>query len=148
MASCRWLSMSEGPLDRRPPGVNQATVDAVGKLSGALETVEEARGHLYAFHRLTGTADFGVEEAADMLAEAGHEHLAERLRAELIGRNVISQRWTFQIVEDYDDGYYATIRELEATVRNELMDGNRHVREAELKAQRRTPGREGHEAAP
>ena len=34
------------------------TVDAVGKASEALEYVERARGHLYAFHQLIGRADF------------------------------------------------------------------------------------------
>ena len=48
-----------------------ATVRAVGKLTEALEAVEEARGHLYAFHRLTGTADFALEEAIGMLRDAG-----------------------------------------------------------------------------
>ena len=36
---------------QRPPGVGDATVAALGKLSEALECVEDARGHLYAFHR-------------------------------------------------------------------------------------------------
>jgi hypothetical protein len=30
---------------RRPDGVSEATVEALGKLSEALETVERARGH-------------------------------------------------------------------------------------------------------
>lgn len=139
---------ADDPLGRRPAGRDSATVEAVGKLSEALETIEEARGHLYAFHRLTGTADFAVGEAADMLDGAGHGELATRLREELVGRNVLPGRWTFQIVEDYDVGYYATIRGLEATVREDLMGGQRHVYEAELKAERRTSGRSGHEAAP
>lgn len=137
----------DGPLDRRPPGCDRATVEAVGKLSEALEAVEEARGHLYAFHRLTGTADFALGEATALLADAGHEELALRLREELVGRNVLPGRWTFQVVEEYDDGYYASFRRLEEFVRQELLDGRRHVYEAELKAQRRTPGREGHEVS-
>ena len=40
------------------------TVDAVGKASEALEYVERARGHLYAFHQLIGRADFLFEECA------------------------------------------------------------------------------------
>ena len=45
---------------RRPEGVDDATVEALGKLSEALEVVEDARGHLYGFHRLTGTADLAL----------------------------------------------------------------------------------------
>src|SRR5918996_2862828 len=39
------------------------TVDAVGKATEALEYVERARGHLYAFHQLIGRADLLFEEA-------------------------------------------------------------------------------------
>jgi len=140
--------MPDQPFDRRPAGCTDATVDAVGKLSAALETVEVARGHLYAFHRLTGTADFEAEEAADLLDRAGHGDLAAELRRDLIGRNVLEGRWTFQVVEDYDTGYYAAFQRLEAGVRGQLVDGQRHVHESELKEQRRTPGQPGHDAAP
>ena len=33
-------------------------------------------------------------------------------RPELVGRNVIEGRWTFQIVEEYDAGYDATLTDL------------------------------------
>jgi hypothetical protein len=133
---------------RRPDGVDDGTVEALGKLSEALETVEDARGHLYAFHRLTGSADLALGEAVDQLRAAGHAGLAERLETELVGRNVIPGRWTFQIVEAYDDGYYALFKELEKLARDELVQGRRHLFEAEMKEARRTHGRAGHEARP
>jgi hypothetical protein len=122
--------------------------DAVGKLTEALETADRARGHLYAFHQLTGTSDFQVEDAAEALRRCGQEELAGRLETELLGRNVIADRWTFQIVEDYDDNYWSIFRELEAEVRRTLTDGIRHVHEARLKEQRRTKDRPGHEKGP
>ena len=99
--------MSDGPDEQhtRPEGVDDATVDALGTLSEALEVVEHARGLLYGFHRLTGKADFTLGEAVEKLRTAGHDDLADRLERELVGRNVIDGRWTFQIVEDFDDGY-------------------------------------------
>ena len=41
--------MVDGPDSehRRPDGVDDVTVEALGKLSEALETVERVRGHLY-----------------------------------------------------------------------------------------------------
>ena len=42
---------------RRPPGADDATVEAVGKVSEALEWVERARGRLYDFHQMMGHAD-------------------------------------------------------------------------------------------
>ena len=132
----------------RPGGVDDATVEALGKLSEALEVVEDARGHLYGFHRLTGMADLALGEAVDLLRGAGHAGLADRLRTELVGRNVVQGRWTFQIVEEYDDDYYATFKRLEAAARDDLVDGRRHLFEAEMKEERRTHGRPHHEAVP
>lgn len=131
-----------------PPGVSDATVAALGKLSEALETADRARGHLYSFHQLTGSADIKLGDAVDALREAGHDGFADRLEHELVGRNVVAGRWTFQIVEDYDDGYWSLFRELELTARDELADGRRHLFEARLKESERTRGEQGHEATP
>ena len=70
------------------------------------------------------------------------------MERELVGRNVIEGRWTFQIVEAYDDDYYATFRELEKAARDALVGGRRHLYEAEMKEERRTGGEPGHEARP
>ncbi|PZE69760.1 MULTISPECIES: hypothetical protein [unclassified Curtobacterium] len=131
-----------------PEGVSEATIEALGSLSAALEVIEHARGLLYGFHRLTGTADLGFGEAVEQLRKAGHTELAERIDTELVGRNVIAGRWTFQIVEDYDDGYYALAKDLERTAREQLVDGKRHLFEASMKEDRRTPGQRHHEATP
>lgn len=140
----------DGPdaAHRVPPGVDQATVDAVGKLTAALEVVEHARGLLYGFHRLTGRADNDLRDALEALEAAGHTELATAIREDLHGRNVLRHRWTFQVVEDYDDGYWSAFRHWEQEARDRLMDGRRHVYEAQLKEQNRTHGRPGHEARP
>ena len=133
---------------QRPDGVSDATVEALGTLSEALECAEVARGHLYAFHRLTGTADLTLGRAVDQLRHAGHEELADRVDREVVGRNVIDGRWTFQIVEDYDSGYYAAFREVEQAARDALVAGRRHLYEAEMKEARRTHGLASHRARP
>ncbi|KQU28252.1 MULTISPECIES: hypothetical protein [unclassified Rhodococcus (in: high G+C Gram-positive bacteria)] len=132
----------------RPDGSDDATVSAVGSVSEALEWVERARGHLYTFHQLMGHADLQFGSAADELRDAGHGDAADALEREVIGRNVIEGRWTFQMVEDFDDGYWTTAREHERRIRDDLMDGRRHVFEAEMKENRRTHGKRGHEATP
>ncbi|MEP6799319.1 MAG: hypothetical protein ABI890_14285, partial [Lapillicoccus sp.] len=126
------------PQHTRPNGVSDATVEALGKLSEALETVENARGNLYAFHRLTGSADLALGEAVDLFREAGHSELADRLTTELVGRNVLEGRWTFQMMEEYDDGYYRAFKTAEEEARDELVEGRRHLFEAEMKEDRRT----------
>ena len=127
---------------------SDTTVDAVGKLTEALEFVERARGHLYSFHQLMGHADLLAGEASDALREAGADAIAERLETDLIGRNVLYGRWTFQVVEEFDDNYWSPFRDHERQVREELLDGARHVHEARMKEERRTHGRKGHEARP
>ncbi len=142
--------MADGPAERHrvPDGVDDATVVALGLLSEALETVERARGALYEMHQLIGGADLKLGDAVTALRDAGHAPVADRLDTELVGRNVIGGRWTFQLVEEFDDGYYATFRALEQAARDELVGGRRHLYEARMKEQRRTPGRPGHEATP
>jgi hypothetical protein len=139
---------ADGPdsAHRRPDGLDDRTVEALGKLSEALETVERVRGHLHSAHQLTGTADFMLDDAVELFRLAGHPKLAQRIAGELIGRNVIPGRWTFQLVEEYDDGYYADFKTIEKDARDELAEGKRHLYEAELKERRRTRGRPGHEA--
>lgn len=121
---------------------------AVGKVTEALETIERARGHLYSFHQLTGHADLQLDEAVARLRGTGHADLAQHISTELIGRNVLPGRWSFQIVEDYDDGYYRCFKETEQLVRNRLTDGHRHAYEMALKEHRRTTGHPAHTASP
>ena len=134
--------------EHRPPEeVSQGTVEGVGKLSEGFEYIERAKGHLYSFHQLMGRADFLVEEAAGLLREAGHPEFADRLERDLVGRNVLDGRWTFQVVEEFDDHYYEFFRGVERESRA-LTGGVRHLHEARMKEQRRSPGRPAHSEDP
>ena len=134
--------------DRTRPELDDGTVEALGRLSEALETVDQARGLLYGFHQLTGKADRLLQDAVGLLRAAGHGALADDLDRDLVGRNVIADRWTFQIVEDFDANYWGTFRDFDARARNELADGDRHVFEARMKESERTKGHARHEAGP
>jgi hypothetical protein len=133
---------------RRPEGVGDELVEAVGKVSEALEWVERARGRLYDFHQMMGRADLRFGEAAEALATAGASEPAHRLGEEIVGRNVVEGRWTFQIVEEFGDGYWAEARALERAIRGELIEARPHVFESEMREERRTHGRRHHEARP
>ena len=131
----------QAPEHERPDGVDDATVEAVGRLTEALETCERARGHLYDFHQLTGAADLELGDAVAQLRAAGHDGVADRLDRDLVGRNVLPGQWTFQIVEAYDDSYWSVFRELERDVRDQLIAGSRHLYEAEMKLARQSDER-------
>jgi hypothetical protein len=106
----------------RPDGLSDATVEALGKLSEAFEVIEQARGMLYGFHRMIGMADLSAGEAVEQLRAAGHE--------------------------DFDSGYYADFQRFDREAREELVQGKRHLFEAEMKEARRSAGRRHHEAQP
>jgi hypothetical protein len=135
-------------IERRPTGVSDETVEALGTSSEAAEYLIRARGALYEFHQLMGHADLLLGDAADALASAGYPAEADRLRAEVVGRNAIDGRWTFQIVEEYDALFYGPVQLHLQQLQDRLVDGRPHVFEAELKERRRSRGRRGHEHRP
>ena len=142
------MSDQPAPEHRRPDGVTDATIEALGKLSAALDHMEDARGHLYAFHRLCGSAETTMEEAAQMIRDAGHDDISDALDRDVLGRNPLPGMWSFQMVESYDDGYYADAKAIQQRALDQLVEGRRHIFEAEMKELRRTRGRKGHEAIP
>jgi hypothetical protein len=133
---------------QRPDGVSDETVEALGSLSRALETVERARGHLYAFHQLTGGADLALDQAVDLFRAAGHGDWADRVQHDILGRNVIPGHWTFQIVEAYNRTYYEPFRDFNRSALATLADGRDHLYEAAMKETRRTAGHPHHTARP
>ena len=108
-------------------------VAAVGKLSEALETVEQARGHLYAFHQLSGKADLLLADAVKELGSAGYKALAQQVEQVLVGRDVVRDMWTFELVETYDEQYWSIFRAVESQVRDQVSGGIPHIFEAEMK---------------
>ncbi|MFB7395218.1 hypothetical protein [Streptomyces sp. NPDC056191] len=136
------------PAHRVPDSLGEKTVRALGALSKALETTERARGHLYGFHQLTGTADFELGDAVRLLREAGHEEQAARVEREIVGRNVIPGHWTFQIIEAYNATYYEPFASVERGIVDELAGGRDHLLEARLKEIRRTPHHPDHTSSP
>ena len=133
---------------KRPDGAGDGAVAAAGKMSEALETLERARGHLYSFHQLVGETDLKLDEVLELLRENAANALADEIERDLLGRNVLAGRWTFQIMEEFDDGYWSVFRAHERAVRDALVGGRRHVYEAEMKERRRTHGHPGHSARP
>lgn len=128
--------------------MSDGLVEAIGRISEGFEYLERARGHLFSLHQLIGRADLLFEEAADLLQEAGCADDAEQVRRDVVGRNVLDGRWTFQIVEEFDDLYYEPIRDELRRLEADHLQGVRHLYESEMKEQRRSRGRSGHEERP
>jgi hypothetical protein len=120
-------------LRHRPAGTSDATVAALGKLGEAVETVEHARGLLYGFHRLCGSADLALQDAVAQLHAAGHGELAAQIDEVLVGRDVIDGRWSFELVEAYDTQYWQVVREVCREARERAGVFEEHLFEAEMK---------------
>ena len=118
-----------------PEGVDAETVAALGELSAAFEVVEEARGHLYAFHRRSGTADRQLQHALDRLRAAGHHELADEIDQVLVGRDVVPGLWTFQLVETYDRTYHDVWRAAVAKAERLAGGGEPHLAESGMKVE-------------
>src|ERR1700709_587311 len=98
--------------------MDQQTVEeATGKLSEALEYIERARGHLFDLHQLIGHADLLLDEVLEALEKIDRPDLEKLIRSELYGRNVLAGKWTFELVEEFDDGFYSAWRSVESEVR-------------------------------
>lgn len=115
-------------------------VEADGKVSAAFEVIENARGALYGFHRMSGEADLLLQEAVADLRGCGHTELADEIDEVLIGRDVVPGHWTFQLVEAYDAHYYRVFQAVAEKVRRELAGGAPHLFEAEMKVSEQTDG--------
>lgn len=125
----------------RPASSTDATVEAVGRLSAAFEVVENARGLLYGFHRMSGEADLALQDALAALRSAGHDELADEIDQVLVGRDVVPGFWTFELVEAYDEHYWRVFRAVDELVRDRLSEGRPHVFEAEMKQREQRSGR-------
>ncbi|GGJ01512.1 hypothetical protein GCM10011581_43400 [Saccharopolyspora subtropica] len=128
---------------RWPDGADVATVDAASKVTEALETVERARGHLYEWHQLIGSANDKLNASVQALRATGHTELADAIERDLVGRNVLPGRWTFQAIEEFDEGYYEVFRTYEGRVRRSLLCSRRHVYEAAMKEAARSVDESG-----
>ena len=135
--------------DRTRPDLDDTTVEGLGKLSEALETVEQARGLLYGFHQLTGKADLLLQDAVDLLRSAGHEALADDLERDLVGRNVDRRPVDVPDRRGLRRELLVDLpRASTPAPATELADGDRHVFEARMKQRERTAGHPRHEAGP
>jgi hypothetical protein len=127
-------------VNRREAGTDDATVDAVGMVSAALEVVENARGLLYGFHRMSGEADMALQVALSGLRAVGQDELADEIDQVLVGRDVVPGMWTFQLVEAYDEHYWKVFRAVDELVRKRLSGGRPHVYEAEMRTREQASG--------
>ncbi|MFD1587747.1 hypothetical protein ACFR9U_12195 [Halorientalis brevis] len=104
--------------------------EALHQVELGLEWLQRAHGHLIEFHHNTGHAMDHLADAETMLRECGYEELANALRDQYLPRGVIDEdRWSYDVLECFQEDILADIRTFETETREAVADGQRHVAE-------------------
>ena len=125
--------------------LSDAELEALHEAQLGIEYVERARGALLEFHHHLGRAMNRMADAERHLREAGHEGLADELRDEHLPAGAIDDRWTFELVEEFSDGFFSDVTDFESRMRDDLADGVGHVSERRHKHRLRERARDGEE---
>lgn len=104
--------------------------DALHSIELCVEWLHRAHGELVEFHHKTGHAMDHLDTAEQQLRASGHVDLANAVRDEYLPRGVIDEgRWSYDVLESYQDGFLSALTEFEEHAREDVADGRRHVTE-------------------
>ncbi len=110
--------------------LSEAELEALHEVELGLEWAQRAQGCLLEFHHATGHGMDHLRRAEAQLRDAGHDDLADAIRDDLLPHGVVDDdRWSYDVLENFQESLLAETRALERQVRRELADGERHVRE-------------------
>ncbi|WP_248516711.1 hypothetical protein [Salinarchaeum laminariae] len=108
----------------------EGTVAALHEVELGCEWLQRANGHLLQFHHATGHGMDHLAAAEEHLRAAGHTELADAIRDGLLPRGVVDdERWSYDLVESFQNGLLADVSAFEREARDELAAGDRHVAE-------------------
>lgn len=117
--------------------------EALHEVELCVENLHRAHGHLVSFHHSTGRAMDHLAAAEELLREAGHDRLADRLRDDHLPRGVvpscdgedpIAGRWSYDILEKFQETFLDDVVAFGDEVHDEVADGRRHVAERRQEA--------------
>ena len=114
-----------------PPDVDETEREALHELQLGIEHVQRGYGHLLAFHHQVGRGMDRFATAESLLREGGHDELADVIRDDILPAGVIDDQWSYELVEDFEQGFLLETTRFEQLVRAELADGVSHVTERE-----------------
>ncbi|WP_135820469.1 hypothetical protein [Halostella litorea] len=115
--------------------VSEAEAAAAHEVELALEWLQRARGRFVEFHHATGHALDHLDDAEAALRDCGYDDLADEVRDEHLPRGVFEDRWTYDLLEEYEGAFLAPYEDFEERARERLAGGVRHVRERRQEAE-------------
>jgi hypothetical protein len=111
------------------PDLTETEREALHSVELGLEWLRRAHGDLIGVHHKVGHAMDHFDRAEAQLRECGQPALADRLRDDCLPRGAIGDRWTYDLLEDFEAGMLADIVAFEERARERVADGQRHVAE-------------------
>jgi hypothetical protein len=111
------------------PDLTDTERAALHELQLGVEHIHRAYGRLLGFHHSIGRGMDHLDDAQQLLRDAGHDDYANALRDHHLPAGAIEDRWSYELVEAYRDGLLAAIDGFDDTVRDDLADGHSHVTE-------------------
>lgn len=111
---------------------------ALHEVELGVENLHRAHGHLVSFHHSTGRAMDHLSVAEELLREAGHDRLANRLRDDHLPRGVVppcdgddptAGRWSYDILENFQETFLDDVVAFGDQVQETVADGRQHVTE-------------------
>lgn len=115
--------------------VSEAEAAAVHEVELALEWLQRARGRFVEFHHATGHALDHLHDAEAALRDCGYDDLADEIRNEHLPRGVVEDRWTYDLLEEYEETFLTPYEAFEERARGTVADGVRHVHERRQEAE-------------
>lgn len=123
------MATEDTPVEQTTDCTN-AELEALHEVELGLEWFQRAQGYLIEFHHATGHGMDHLHRAETLLKECDNDALADAIRDELLPRGVIDdERWSYDVLENFQDTLLAETVEFERRVRWELADGQRHAAE-------------------
>ena len=108
-------------------------IAALHELTLAVEWFRRGHGHLLAFHHAVGRGMNFMADAEEFFRAAGHGDVADDIRDDHLPRGVIDgDRWSYDVVESFDESFMSPIDRFEAAVREEIAGGVQHIQERRL----------------
>jgi hypothetical protein len=124
--------------NRYPDELSEREREALHQVELGVENLHRAHGHLVSFHHSTGRAMDHLDTAERLLRECGYDQFADELRDEYLPRGVVAERdsedafggrWSYDILETFQDTFLADIVTFGERVTTEVADGLRHAAE-------------------
>jgi hypothetical protein len=132
--------------DERTGEIGEREREALHQVELGAEWLHRAHGHLVEFHHNTGHAMDHLAAAETAFRECGRTDLADAIRDRYLPRGVIDDdRWSYDVLESFQEEFLADVTGFEARAREEVADGRRHVAERAQERAWKDRARDGEE---